>query len=333
MSYTNTVVQTVRERFEQKRLRAEEDVKARELEAALKCPEIAEITRQLDATGLRVLQSAMQGSEGLEARIEAMKRENKALQERRKTLLLENGFAEDYLSLKPECPKCGDTGIVGGKNCECFKKELAKEAYRSSGLGAVLDSERFETFDLSYYSDVKGANGISPRENMEYIFKQAKLYAASFDHVKKPDNLLFIGSTGLGKTHLSTAIAAELIEKGTDVVYETVQSIISEYEKKTFRYDPDAAEAVDRYLGCELLIIDDLGTEFRSSFTQSVLYELLNTRINEGRPMIVSTNLSGVSDFQKQYDDRTVSRLVGSFRSFKFTGEDVRIQKVKQNKQ
>lgn len=333
MAYSKQVIETVRAEYEQRRQNAVNSLEARKSEMYGISPIFKQIDDALAATGLKVYKAALDGKVGLEERLADIRKENEQLQDDKKRLLKMNGKPENYLDIIYACEKCSDTGYCGIYMCDCMKKALAKEAYRSSGLGSVLEEQSFDSFDLSFYSDTKDRNSISAREYMSANLARAKEYADNFGSTPANDSLLFIGKTGLGKTHISTSIAKVVIDKGFDVVYDTIGNIINTYEQQTFGHNEQAAVSVNRYLECDLLIIDDLGTEFKNAFTQSVIYNLLNARINSGKAMIVSTNLDDVGQFKKQYDDRINSRLIGSFRSFRFFGEDIRIKKtVLQNK-
>lgn len=323
MGYSAEVVKTVRENFEKKRADAENLSVLHLGEVALKCPDILQINKALSQTGLSIFEAALKGTEGLEGRIERIKKENLALSEAKRQLLRQNGFAEDYLDIKYSCDKCNDTGYVGINMCSCMKKALVKEAYNHSGLGKVLNSQTFKNFDLSYYEEGEH------REQMASILEKAKKYVSDFGKPDKDSNLLFIGTTGLGKTHITTAIAKGVIDKAYDVVYDSAQNIVRAFESEHFDKDEKATAETRRYFDCDLLIIDDLGTEFRNSFTQSCIYNLLNTRINAGKSMIISTNIDSTSKLLETYDDRITSRLIGNFRPFKFVGKDVRLAKVR----
>lgn len=333
MGYSKQVVEKVREEYAAKRENAEKAVTSRTAEMYAKVPELKRIDDALSSTGLRIYRTALEGKDGLEERVDALKKETESLRDDKRRILKMAGKPEDYLDIKYACPKCSDTGYVGLDMCDCMRKALIKASYESSGLGAALKEQGFDNFDLEYYSDKKASGGISPRENMSYIVSEAKSYVKNFGKSSKGENLLFIGKTGLGKTHISTAIAKGVIEKGYDVVYDTVQNIMHAYEAETFSRNADMPhDLTEKYMLCELLIIDDLGTEFKSSFTQSVLYNLLNTRIITGKAMIINTNLDDSELFKKNYDDRINSRLIGSFRTFKFFGEDIRIKKAIEKK-
>ena len=333
MGYSKQVIEKVKDEFERKRKNAIDTAEARKAEMYELCPVLKQIDTALASTGLKVYKAALDGKEGLDERLAALEKENLELQDDRRRILKMSGKPENYLDIVFSCKKCSDTGYCGLKMCSCMKKALIKEAYESSGLGAVLTKQDFDNFSLDYYSPEKTSSNVSPRDNMKYILEEAKSYVKNFGKKEKNENLLFIGKTGLGKTHISTAIAKGVIDKGYDVVYDTVQNIINVFEQQTFGHNAEASSEAERYTECSLLIIDDLGTEFKNSFTQSVLYNLINTRIISGKAMIISTNLDDSELFKKQYDDRINSRLIGNFRTFKFIGEDIRIKKaISQNR-
>ncbi len=323
MGYSAEVVKKVREAFENKRNDAVNLAETHRNEVGLRCPDILQIDKALSMTGLEVYKASLMGPKGLEKRIDDIKKENMALQSAKRELLVSLGYPEDYLDIKYSCDKCNDTGYEGINMCSCMRKALVKEAYNQSGLGRVLKHQTFKNFDLSYYEEG------NEREHMSGILEMAKKYVTDFGKPDKDSNLLFIGTTGLGKTHITTAIAKGVIDKSFDVVYDSAQNIIRAFESERFDKDERAMLETQRYFDCDLLIIDDLGTEFRNSFTQSCIYNLLNTRINAGKSMIVSTNIDSTQKLLETYDDRVTSRLLGSFRPFKFVGKDVRLAKLK----
>ena len=323
MGYSAEVVKTVRENFEKKRAEAENLSVMHRNEVAFKCPAILQIDKALSMTGLEIYKASLQGREGLEERIAKIKKENESLLTAKLEALRTNGYPEDYLDIKYSCDKCNDTGYIGIKMCSCMKKALVKEAYNHSGLGKVLKSQTFKTFDLSYYAEGE------ERDHMERIVEMAKKYVSDFGKPEKDSNLLFVGTTGLGKTHITTAIAKGVIDKAYDVVYDSAQNIIRAFENERFEKDERAGREAQRYFECDLLIVDDLGTEFKNSFTLSCLYNLFNTRINAGKPMIVSTNIESFDKLRETYEERITSRLIGSFRTFKFVGKDIRLVKFR----
>ena len=329
MGYSSKVVEKVRREFENKRTHAVALSESHTAQACAKCPGLFDINRALSVTGLSVFHAALGNPEELEKRIGEIKEENMSLQRKKRQLLKEAGFPEDYIDIKYDCDKCQDTGYVGVYMCDCMKKALVREAYNSSGLGKVLSTQTFDNFDLSFYSDQSDNTCPSERDIMANILEKSKQYVADFGLVGKESNLLFAGTTGLGKTHITTAIAKGVIDKGFDVVYDSSQNIMRAFEQQRFEKDEYASNDVNRYFECDLLIIDDLGTEFKNSFTQSVLYNLLNTRINAGKCMIVSTNLDDTASLLKSFDERVTSRLIGAFKFYRFAGKDIRVIKAK----
>jgi len=329
MGYSLAVVKKVRDEFENKRSFAVNTAAEHQKQVYLKCPVVREIDLALSQTGMNVFRAAVDGSDGLEEKIKLVRRENEELQKQKRELLKMSGFPTDYTDIKYECEKCSDTGFVGVEMCSCMRKALSKEAYSCSGLGKYLDSQTFDNFSLMFYSDTSAGGKPSPREAMRSIAEKAKQYVKDFGKEGKESNLLFVGKTGLGKTHITTAIAKGIIDKGFDVVYDSAQNVIRAFEQQKFEKDEAAKVDVNRFFDCDLLIIDDLGTEFRNTFTQSALYNLINTRLNGAKAMIISTNLDEIALFRKNYDDRITSRLIGNFRTFRFEGTDIRIIKAK----
>lgn len=325
MGYSAEVVKKVRDEFEDKRKNVADTADMHRDEVAKTCPQILEIDRALRMTGLEIFRASLDGKDGLEERIQKIKTENAHLQSAKRDILTSNGYPEDYLDIKYSCEKCSDTGYVGINMCQCMKKALAREAYAHSGLGKVLNTQTFKNFDLDYYKNE------DERMQMQSILEKSKQYVADFGNTAKYSNLLFVGTTGLGKTHITTAIAKGVIDKAYDVVYDSAQNIVRAFELERFEKNEMAVIETARYFDCDLLIIDDLGTEFKNSFTQSCIYNLLNTRINSAKSMIISTNIDTFDKLREAYDDRITSRLIGNFRTFKFVGRDIRIEKIRKN--
>ena len=309
--------------YRDKNLRAKNAAEERRAELHHKLPQVEEIDRALSATGLRILQEALQGREGLDERMKKLEESNALLLEARKELLRANGYPEDYTSVHYECDECMDTGYVHGKMCKCMRRALTLAGYESSGVLKLIDKQNFDTFDLGYYVGAE-------RRNMENILSHVREYAASFDG-KTMRNLLFIGTTGLGKTHLSSAIAKEVVERGYDVVYESAQKVFSDFEAEKFGRGRGAETNTERYYDCDLLILDDLGTEMQSTFSVSALYQLLNTRLIGEKSMIISTNVTK-EELLEKYSDRITSRLLGEFEICVFAGKDIRLQKRMERK-
>ncbi|NLM56025.1 MAG: ATP-binding protein [Clostridiales bacterium] len=309
-----------------RRSQAEADAQHRLKSVHAKIPELAKIDAELAKTGARVFEACQLGSEGVAERIERIKKDNLALQARRAAILVENGYPADYTEPRYFCKKCSDTGYDGTQMCECKRRELVLAGYESSGMGELLKTQSFETFSLDYYKYDSQAYA-----TMKHTYEAAKSYAENFTAGKNNGNLLFIGATGLGKTHLSTSIAREVINKGFDVKYDTIQNIIMDFEQKQFHAQDTSQDddPTERYFECDLLIIDDLGTELTNQFTLSCLYNLINTRINRAMSMIISTNLSP-AELRRRYAERITSRLFGEFLALPFAGGDVRAAKLRE---
>jgi DNA replication protein DnaC len=280
--------------------------------------EIAKIDAELSKTGMLIFKTACEGGD-----IAPIRERNKTLQARRRELIVGLGYPADYTDIHYTCEKCSDTGYIDGvKSCSCLRELIIKGRIEASAMGKLLEKQSFDNFDLGRYSyDEK------IQEKMKANLLLAKAYVRDFG--KKAENLLLIGSTGTGKTHISSSIANELIHRGYDVIYDSAQNIISDFETDKFRSGYGAYESKsEKYSECDLLIIDDLGTEFTNQFTVSCLYNLLNTRQNKGLATVISTNLS-YPQLQDKYEDRIFSRIVGSgCRILIFEGRDHRINNM-----
>ena len=292
-------------------------------------PRICEIDRALSNTAAAVLHTALQnGTDPTEA-IEQLRKQNLSLQDERRRLLLQAGYPANYLDEIPTCAQCSDTGYIGTEPCECLKKRYAVRLTEELSTILPIREQNFERFQLDYYDNVLNTRlGISARENMKMNRDTCREYADTFS-LHSP-NLLLYGSTGLGKTFLSSCIAKVVSEHGFSVAYDTSIRIFSSYESVKFN-SADAAEATRRirkYTQCDLLIIDDLGTEMTTAFTISTLYGLLAERLMRHRPMIVNTNLLPI-DFETRYSPAIGSRLSGDFVPLRFFGDDIRIIKQK----
>lgn len=266
---------------------------------------------------LKALLGAGEDTQKILDKIEVLIRE-------RDSMLVAAGYPKDYMTPPYECKLCNDTGYNGTELCPCMKKAMCLESLKESGLGKLANEQSFDNFSLSYYT---GASRDSAERNMNAL----KAFGESFSD-DSHDNFLLIGGTGLGKTHLSTSLAKLVIDRGYYVVYTSVINMFDDFEKKRFSsqsYEKNE-HLTDRYFECDLLIIDDLGCEMATQFTVSSLYNLLNTRLNDGKCTVINTNLSP-EDFQSKYDSRITSRILGNFSPLVFTGSDIRRQKLAGN--
>ncbi len=323
MAYDGKVMREALQRFEEDKQRRASQTEARRQRIYREIPRLEAIEKELRGTVARIMTEALHHGEDPAPALMRIRTENAMLQQERAELLVEHGYAPDALEDKPRCALCGDTGYCGGKMCACLQKYYAQEQIRS--LSSLLDvgSQSFDTFGLEWYDTKVGAQSRSPRETMERNLATCQTFAAEFG--KKPENLLLFGDPGLGKTFLSACIARVVSEDGFSVVYDTAVHVFARCEAAKFRSEeePDAAVDVRRYESCDLLILDDLGTEMTTSFVQSALYQLVNGRLLAGKSTIISTNLDPI-ELGGRYGAAIRSRLEGEYTVLPFYGEDIR---------
>lgn len=323
MAYNKNNFRKIKEEYATKHLVAENAADLRRAEVHAAIPEVAKIDARLAGTGLALMGAALADKAERESRFASLKAENEALNAERDRLLVAAGYPADYTDVKYDCPACSDSGYVGIKMCDCMKRALTLAGFESSGIGALLEKQTFDNFSLDFYADKPEAH-----RAMSGLFSFAKDYAENFD-AERSENLLMMGGTGLGKTHLSSAIARRVIEGGFDVFYVTAINMVSDFEAEQFgNHRGVRGEFTDKYFECDLLILDDLGTELTNQFTVSCLYNVLNMRINRHLPTIISTNLMQ-NELMGKYSERITSRLFGEFRILPFLGTDIRLQKLR----
>jgi len=323
MALDGKILVRARNKLEKKRKQKDETQGYRLEKAYAAVPRIREIDSLLRATMAELVGAAL--GVGATAKAEDIRVRNLRLQEERQNELVKAGFAKDYLDEKYMCPKCRDTGYINNVMCECLKNIYKEEQRESLSNLFKLGDETFENFNLSYYSDTPAADtGISPRRSMEVVYEICVEYARKFG--TKSKNLFFNGSPGLGKTFLSACIARVVAENGFSVVYDMATSMFSKFEDAKFNRTDDydrALNEVNRYLECDLLIIDDLGTEMTTAYTISALYEIMNTRLITDRKTIINSNLT-IDELHRKYSEQTMSRLEGEFQVLTFHGDDIR---------
>ena len=283
---------------------------------------------------LRAIDAALRGQmtelvrltlSGESEKIEKLQEESLVLQQRRTALLKELGRGGDWLDEIVSCEKCRDSGVYRGGVCDCLKRLYNAELTRDVGVLLKNGDESFDKFDLSLYDDKPlPGTGIVPRETMRKVLSVAEDFAARFPN--GTGSLLFQGGTGLGKTFLSACVARAAAERGFSVCYDTASSVIGSFEAQKFARDESADARVKRMLSCDLMILDDLGTEMPTPMADSALYTLINTRLNEGKNTIISTNLS-FDAMEKRYSGQICSRIRGEYRLLPFVGRDIRMLK------
>jgi DNA replication protein DnaC len=291
-------------------------------------PELKELAQELISLSAMSGRMALRGDN---SSLLSLKSSLSKLQERQKQLLLQNGLPADYLEMHYQCSKCQDTGFIGNDKCNCLKQAIADLMYSDSNMKAVLSNENFSKFSFQYYSDdyIDETLGLSPLSNMQKVVAVSKSFIKHFNH--NHDNLLLLGNAGVGKTFLANCIAKELLDNGYTVIYLTAFRLFDILEKHKFGRDEDnsyqAANQFDYILDCDLLIIDDLGTELSNSFTISQLYLIINERLLRQKSTIISTNLS-LPNINTIYGERIFSRIVSSYNAQRIIGEDIRLIKA-----
>ena len=296
----------------------------RTAEISKKSKRFSDIDKELSKTGVKLMGFSL-GKSGDFTNIEDIKKNYNDLVTERRNILLANVYPADYCDIKYHCEKCSDTGYIGIEICSCLKKEIAKVSLENSGLFSLAKSQTFETFCLDYFEkdDI-----ILMRRNLDIL----KAFVENFVPGKS-DSFLFMGGTGLGKTHLSSATAQKIIEKGSYVVYESSLKFFSDFEEKRFGnngFFGNNSSDIEKYNECDLLIIDDLGCELTNQFTLACLYNIINTRMIEHKSTIISTNLSQ-NELRNRYTDRIISRIFCEFKPLIFRGSDIREQKIRRN--
>ena len=320
MGYNKNNFKRIREEYATKHLIAEKAADARRCELHVALPEVARIDAKLAKTGLALMGAALADKDQRERRMQELRAENQRLNAERDAILIQAGYPRDYSDVKYECTACSDSGYVGIRMCDCMKKALTLAGFESSGMGKLIETQTFDNFSLAYYRHDPDVLALMTR-NLE----AARVFAETFDPATSRGIAMF-GGTGLGKTHLSSAIARRVIERGYDVCYTSAVDLFADFETEQFGNRIPRGELTDKYFDCDLLILDDLGTELTNQFTVSCLYNLLNARLNRHLPMIISTNLEQ-KVFMQTYSERITSRILGEFSSLLFKGRDIRLQK------
>lgn len=315
MAYKREVYEYVEKVYRDRQRQNEYELQQRREHAYGLSPKLRETDEALSNIGARIAQCVSGGAPA----IKKLRAEIDTLRAGKRKILKELGLDEDYLDIKYHCALCCDTGINGGHVCKkCAEDELKKAAFVLTSLGRTLSDQSFDNFDLDLYSKTGEP---SPYTVMKTNLEYCRSYCDSF----VPGECLFMtGGTGLGKTHLSSAIAHELINKGISVCYVTATELFDRME--AVKFGRSEIDDTQEFYDADVLIIDDLGSEVITAFTVSALFSLVNSRINSGRSMIISTNFS-MKDFEKNYNDKIASRILGNFETLNFTGSDIRLKR------
>lgn len=298
-------------------------------------PEIESIDRRMRSQMSDLVRLTLSKPADLSHRLEKLQKENLDLQMRKAELLHAQGFPIDYLDEIVSCKVCGDTGMVDGRLCACMEKRYNRELTKELSVLLRSGDESFERFDLSLYPDTpEQESGVSARSAMRIVFSACRGFADSFPDVPANlRNLLLRGESGLGKTYLSACIARSVAERGYSVCYDTASAALEAFEKQKFSRIPEEAEAAalraERMLSCDLMILDDLGTEMPTPAAASALYTLINTRLTRSLHTVISTNCSD-DELRRRYSPQICSRLFGEFLELPFYGNDIRLMKRSQ---
>ncbi len=325
MAYSSSVYQKAKRILDERRNTALKMQEVRHSEVLLKCPEIAEAEREMANCGAEAIKAIGLGADAKEY-VEKLSVKSLEAQKRRKALLLNAGFSADYLEAKFFCPVCNDTGSHDGYYCECYKQLIKDTAKKELPASARLDKCTFSSFSLDYYLNITDPMlGVNQKEQMKTVFEYCREYATRFSRTS--NGIIMFGHTGLGKTHLSLAIAGVVLDKGYNVYYDSAQNIMDRLESEHFKKAKYDESINEKLYESDLLIIDDLGAEFSTQFTVAALNNIINTRLNSGLPTIISTNLT-LNEIEDRYTQRVASRIMGSCAPLQFCGKDIRQLKM-----
>ncbi len=325
MSLSNSQYDELIRTYDARQLKNQHDLEERIRLTYLKVPRLREIDQAIASLSVSSARKMLDGNSDAFA---SYQEELNRYRTERAELLRRHEIPEDYLKPSYTCPDCKDTGFIDGKRCHCFKQAAINLVYTQSNLREVLLRENFSTFSYDYYSDedINPATGLSSLATAKYAVAKCHEFVADFDHPDTFSNLYLYGDTGIGKTFLSNCVAKELLDRGHSVIYFTAFQLFDILSKGVFEKDEDALAAHQNIFTCDLLIIDDLGTELSNSFTTSQLFLCLNERILRKKSTIISTNL-GMNQIADIYSERVLSRISSNYTLLKLFGADIRILK------
>ena len=327
MGYSNEVVISARRQLEEENQRIKAENRRRLEEAYKRTPRLQELDSLMRRSMVLAAQAAFMKGDAAVQIMEDAKTANQALQKERAQLLAAH-YPEGWLDKECACERCGGSGYLGSNMCDCLR-DLCRREQKQQISALAGGSKSFADFDLNYYPDriLPGTN-FNMRQIMAKTLETCRNYAAEFP--MQHGNLIFSGGTGLGKTLMSACIASQVTDKGCSVVYESAARLFAQLEKAKFAHDPEVRAqteaACSRYSECDLLILDDLGTELSSQFVTAALYDLINERVMFGKATIISTNLKN-EEIESRYSAQILSRLRGNYRRVAFVGEDIRVKK------
>ena len=323
----NVIYKDIMRNYEALRDKALREKFMRQEEIYGKIPRIREIDGEISSVGFKMAKAVMNKEKSSKDAAKEAETEINALKKEKEDLLVKNGYSADYLEEKYACGKCKDTGYADGKRCGCFSGMLVKALHSRSGIGSEMKNASLKNFDLKYYSDKPyGDFAKTPLENMRFNLGEVEDFVANFG--KEYKNIIFYGETGLGKTFLCACIAKELLDEGKFVIYITAPKLFKIIEEERFSRtdEEEPSRFLEDLMEADLLIIDDLGSEFSTILSASETFNIINSRIIDKKPVIISTNLPP-ADWSNHYSDRITSRILGNYELLSFYGEDIRLKK------
>ena len=324
MALTNSQYEEIMREYQQVRFRKARELDERIVAVYEKIPALRELERERSSLAAQKARRLLNGDK---SSLQDLKVKMADLKEQKKVLLRSHGYADNVLELQPDCTVCQDTGYVDGKKCSCFRRKEIDLLYRQSNLHDILQKENFDTFSFEWYDNTASDRRLSPRENMRNIASECMEMTAQFSQVKK--NLLLTGPAGTGKTFLTHCIAKELLDACYSVIYLSAAELFEIFSSHQFHDDLEPTEEMmyHHIYDCDLLIVDDLGTEVMNNFTISRLFSCINERARRNRPVVISTNLT-LMQLQNLYSERISSRLISNYRVLELYGADIRIKKA-----
>lgn len=325
MGLSNSQYDAIMRVYHQRQFQNKRDQDARILEVYGKIPQIEALTDEIAATMAQAGRLLLRGDE---AGAKALKEEAAVLKKQKRQYLSRGGYGADYLDMQYHCPDCRDTGYADGKKCHCFRHMEIEILYDQSNIREILETENFDTLTMEYYDRdrVDEKLGMTVYDYMSMVIEDCREFVEAFGEEK--GSILFTGNTGCGKTFLSNCIARELIRKYFSVVYMTATDLFDLLSDSRFgsRNDEEAKDRAAYILECDLLIIDDLGTELINTFTASQLFYCINERLNRKRGTIISTNLA-LNRLQDDFTERVTSRIMSRYKVIPLIGADLRLEK------
>lgn len=328
MTFSDSQYDAIMNMYYQRQLENKALSEQRKKEIFSAIPRIAEIDQIIASTSIDAVRAGLTGNADY---MEDAKAKNRMLIAEKADLLTAHGYDAHYLKPIYTCPICKDTGLVNNTYCTCYKQAVISLLYKQSTLDQILETENFEHFDLNFYPrENDGKHPYTPYENAGNILNKTKKFVEKFDEEK--GNLLFYGETGLGKTFLTNCIAKALLDSGHTVLYQSAVHLFEDVCADVLMKKIQNADSQNTYryiYNCDLLIIDDLGTEFTNSFVSSTLYDILNTRMREGKSTLISTNLN-LQELTERYSDRISTRIFASYKVYNFYGSNIRLAKRRQ---